>query len=83
MKLPISGAVPPVVVTTTSLDPAVPAGIVAVIEVVLTKVTLVAAVPPMLTAIPLIKFVPVMVTAVPPVVEPEEGEIPVTVGVAI
>jgi hypothetical protein len=36
--------------------------------------------PPIVTSAPATKFVPVMVTEVPPLVEPELGEIPVTVG---
>ena len=49
-------------------------------EVELTTVTLVAAVPPRVTVAPLTKSVPVMVTDVPPFVDPELGEIEVTVG---
>ena len=67
-------------VTTTFFAPAVPVGVVAVIEVALKIVTLVAAVPPMATAAPLTKFVPVMVTEVPPAVGPELGEILLTEG---
>ena len=67
--------VPPGVVTSTDFDPAVPAGMVAVIEVALATVTLVAATPPMLTAVAPVKSVPVMVIAVPPDVEPLNGRV--------
>jgi hypothetical protein len=63
-------------------DPAVPAGVVAVIEVSLTTVKLVAAVPPMVTAVALVKPLPVMVTAVPPAVVPDAGETLANVGAA-
>src|SRR5829696_7562850 len=69
-----------VLVTTTLTVPAACAGVVAVIEVELTTVTLVAAVPPKLTVAPDEKLVPVIVTDVPPLVLPEVGEIAVTVG---
>ena len=69
-------------VTTTLFVPAVPAGVIAVSEVALTKTTLVAALPPIVTVAPFTKPVPVIVTAVPPIVEPEFGVIEVTVGAA-
>ena len=69
-----------VLVTTTLTVPAACAGVVAVIEVELTTVTLVAAVPPKLTVAPDAKPVPVILTDVPPLVLPEVGEIAVTVG---
>ena len=72
--------VPPGVVTRTLAVPAVPAGVVQVMEVALTTLTLVAAVPPMVTPEAPVKFVPVMVTLVPPVLLPEVGEMAVTVG---
>ena len=50
------------------------------IEVLLTTVTAVAAVPPKLTVAPVKKPVPLIVTDVPPLVLPEDGETPVTVG---
>ena len=62
-KLPFC---PPGLVTVTVTAPALPAGVVAVIEVLLTTTTLVAAVPPNVTVAPAAKFVPVMVTPVPP-----------------
>jgi len=66
--------------TTTFTAPAAWAGVVAVIDVLLTTVTLVAAVPPNVTVAPETKLVPVIVTAVPPLVEPELGEIVLIVG---
>ena len=66
--------------TTTLAVPAVPAGVIAVIEVSLTSTMLVAATPPMVTFVVPMKFVPVRVTGVPPPVLPEVGEIAVTVG---
>jgi hypothetical protein len=69
-------------VTVTVTAPAVPAGVVAVIEVLLTTTTLVAAVLPNVTVAPAAKFVPVMVTAVPPAVEPVFGLTLLTVGAA-
>ena len=73
--------VPAAVVTKTLAVPAVPAGVVAVMLVELTTVTLVAALPPMVTAVAPVKSVPVMVMLVPPEVEPLVGAILVTVGV--
>jgi hypothetical protein len=64
----------------TSTVPAAPAGEVAVIWVALSTVKPEAAVDPKLTAVAPVKWVPVMTTDVPPAVEPEVGEIPVTVG---
>ena len=69
-----------VLVTTTFTAPAAWAAVVAVIEVLLTHVTLLAAVVPKVTVAPDRKPVPVMVTAVPPLTDPELGEIAVTVG---
>jgi hypothetical protein len=60
--------------------PALPAGVVAVIEVLLTTVTFVAAVEPNTTVSPEAKLVPVMVTAVPPAIDPLFGLTLVTVG---
>jgi hypothetical protein len=67
-------------VTVTVTAPALSAGVVAVIDVLLTTTTLVAAVLPNVTVAPDAKFVPVMVTAVPPVVGPVLGLTLVTVG---
>jgi hypothetical protein len=70
----------PFTVTVTVTAPAACAGVVAVIEVLLTTTTLVAAVPPNVTVAPEAKFVPVIVTAVPPAVDPVFGLTLVTVG---
>ncbi len=72
--------VPPDVVTVRSTVPAEPAGDVAVIDVALLTVKLLALVEPNLTAVAPVKPVPVTVTLVPPLVLPEDGEMPVTVG---
>ena len=66
-------------VTTTLLVPAVPAGVVAVIEVELTT-ELTAVVPPIVTDAPLIKPVPVIVILVPPANGPLDGATEITVG---
>ena len=71
---------PAAVVTTTLAVPAVPAGVVAVIEVGLLTVMLEAAVVPNFTLVAPVKFVPVMVTTVPPAVGPLTGEMEVTLG---
>lgn len=76
-KLPLW---PPELVTVTVTAPALPAGVVAVIEVLLTTTTFVAAAEPNVTVAPAAKFVPVMVTAVPPAVDPLFGLTLVTVG---
>jgi hypothetical protein len=78
-RLPLSE---PVLVTVTVTAPAVPAGVVAVIEVLLTTVTFVAAAEPNVTEAPEAKLVPVIVTEVPPVVGPVFGLTLVTVGAA-
>jgi hypothetical protein len=67
----------------TEAVPAVPAGVVAAIEVALTTVTFVAAAPPIVTPVAPVKFVPVMVTLVPPPVGPEIGLMALTVGGAM
>ena len=72
--------IPPAVVTVTSLLPAVPAGVVAVMEVALTTTKLVAAMPPTATLVAPVKFVPVIVIVVPPVIGPEGGLTLVIVG---
>ena len=74
--------VPLGVVTVTSTVP-VPAGEVAVIEVAELTVKLVALAAPNFTAVAPVNTVPVMVTDVPPTVEPDVGEIDVTVGAPI
>jgi hypothetical protein len=67
-------------VTVTATAPAVLAGVVAVIDVLLTTTTLVAAVLPNFTVAPATKLVPVIVTAVPPAVDPLLGLTLLTVG---
>ena len=78
-KLPLCA---PVFVTVTVAAPAVPAGVVAVMDVLLTNVTFVAAMEPNVTVAPVAKLAPVIVTAVPPEVDPLFGDTLVTVGVA-
>ena len=63
----------PLTVTVTVTEPAMPAGVVAVICVALTTTTFVAAAEPNVTVAPAAKFVPVIVTAVPPAVDPLFG----------
>lgn len=83
VKPPLSvAACVSVFVTTTSCAPAVPAGVVQVIEVADTTVTLVHAAPPTATVAPDKKFVPVIVIAVPPALVPEVPETLETVGAA-
>jgi hypothetical protein len=69
----------PFTVTVTVTAP-LPAGVVAVIDVLLTTTTLVAAVAPNFTVAPAAKFVPVIVTAVPPAAGPLFGLTLLTVG---
>ena len=81
-------AVPPRVSTSTSattfVDPVVPVGDLAVIEVALATTTLVAATPFTFTLVaPAIKLVPVIVNAVPPTIGPEAGLTVVMVGAAM
>ena len=83
MKPPLSVAdCVSVLVTTTSCAPAVPAGVVQVIDVDDTRVTLVHGAPPTVTVAPDKKFVPVMVIDVPPASVPEVPETLDTVGAA-
>jgi hypothetical protein len=70
---------PPGLVTTTSADPAVWAGIVAVIVALLTTLTL-TALTSTITVAPARNPVPLIVTCVGRAVEPLDGEIAVTVG---
>ena len=65
--------VPSGVVTSTFTDPAVPAGVTAVICVALSTVKLVAGVPPTVTAVAPVKFAPVITTLVPPAAGPVLG----------
>ena len=73
-------AVPPEVVTATLCAPAVPAGVMAVMEVLDTTTTLVAGLPPTVTLVVPVKLVPVMVMVVPPRVVPNVGETLARVG---
>jgi hypothetical protein len=82
VKSVFEALVPPIVVTKTLAVPALPAGVVAVIEFALTTVTFVAAVPPTVTVAPVAKLVPVIVMLVPPAVGPDEGPTSLTVGAA-
>ena len=70
-------------VTTTFTAPAAWAGVIAVIDVLLTSVTPVEAVPPRLTVAPAKKPVPAIVIVVPPLMVPELGAIEVTVGAGL
>ena len=70
----------PLTVTVTVTAPPLPAGVMAVIVVLLTTFTLVAAALPKVTVAPATKFAPLIVTSVPPAVDPLLGETPVTVG---
>ena len=71
-----------VLVTTTSCAPALPTGVVQVIDVADTTVTLVHAAPPTVTVAPDKKFVPVIVIDVPPAAVPDVPETLDTVGAA-
>ena len=66
--------------TITLTAPAACAGVVAVIETLLTNVTAVAGVPPKLTVAPDWKPVPAMLTLVPPAIVPDTGDIEAIVG---
>ena len=82
MNAAVLVAVPPAVVTTTSLAPTAPAGVTAVIEEAVAT-TLVAATPPTFTvAAPTTKFVPANVIDVPAVSGPDVGETLAMVGSA-
>ena len=66
-------AVPPAVVTATLLAPVVPAGVLAVTEVLDITAMFVASMPPTVTLVAPVKLVPTTVMVVPPVVGPEVG----------
>ena len=83
VNAPVLVTVPPTVVTTTSVAPAAPAGVTAVMEVALTTITLVAATPPTVTLLAPVKLVPVMVIAVPAVNGPDDGLTLAIVGAAM
>lgn len=76
----MAALLPKGVVTTTLAVPALPAGVVAVMDVLLATVTFVAVTPPNLTLVAPVKFVPVTVTLAPPANGPLEGLTDVTVG---
>jgi hypothetical protein len=80
VNTPVPVTDPPGAVITTLADPAVPAGVIAVISVSLTTVTLLAAVPPIVTEVAPVKPLPVMVTEVSPAVVPDVGEMLVNTG---
>ena len=83
MKRVFAELVPPAVVTRTLAVPALPAGVVQVIEVLELTDGEVHVLPPIVTVVaPVTKFVPVMVMDAPPAVGPLEGETEVTVGAA-
>ena len=77
LRVPLS---PPGFVTTTLTEPLACAGVVALIDVLPTTVTLVAGVPPKLTVAPEANPVPEIETPVPPVVGPDAGETLLTTG---
>ena len=64
VKAPLSVAVPPSVVTTTSAAPAVPGDVVAVIEVAESTSSVHGALPPISTEVTSVKLVPSMVMSV-------------------
>ena len=72
-----------VLTTMTFTAPATWAGVVAVIDVLLTRVTPVAGMPPRLTVAPVPKPVPVIVTVVPPLVVPVLGVMEATLGAGL
>jgi hypothetical protein len=76
---------PSLLVTTTSMEPVVPAGVKAVIVVAEDLTTVVAGTPPIVTPSnpPATKFVPVMVIAVPPATGPDAGAMLVNVGAGV
>ena len=76
----MAALVPPDVVTRTLAVPAVPTGVVQVIELADRTLTGVQAEPPMVTALAAVRLVPVIVTAVLPRVVPLTGLMAVTVG---
>ena len=77
LRVPLS---PPGFVTTTLTEPLACAGVVALIDVLPTTVTLVAGVPPKLTVAPEANPVPEIETVVPPAVGPDAGETLLTTG---
>ena len=78
----LAALVPPAVVTSTLAVPALPEGVVQVAVVALVTLKALHAVPPTEIPVAPVRLVPVIVIGVPPAVEPEFGEIAVTVGAA-
>lgn len=76
----LAALVPPEAVTVTFTTPALPAGELAVMVVLLITVTLMPLAIPNLSAVTPVNPVPVMVTAVPPVLSPVAGDTLVIVG---
>ena len=68
------------VVTITLAEPALPTGVVAVIDVSETTLVFVAGAPPIVTLVAPVNAVPVIVSEVPPNVEPLDGLIEVIEG---
>jgi hypothetical protein len=75
--------VPFAVVTSTLAVPVVPAGVVAVILVALTTLTLVAAAPPIVTEVAPVNLYPVIVIDLLPTIEPLVGLTDVTKGAVV
>src|SRR6478672_13779540 len=71
------------VTVTVTVPTELTAGVTALIEVLLTNVTLLAASDPNCTVAPETKFVPVRVTVVPPVIGPEVGDMDESVGAGL
>ena len=80
MNSVLAAFVPPAVVTSTLAVPAAPCGVVQVIDVPETTMTLVQGVVPIFTVAGLAKLVPVIVIGVPPAVVPDVGFTDETVG---
>ena len=87
VNAPVLVTDPPRVCTKTLatifVEPVIPVGVLAVIEVGLTTTTLVAATPFTFTLVAPVKLVPVIVKAVPPAIDPEAGLTVVIVGAPI
>ena len=71
---------PPGVVTTTLVLPALPAGVTQVAVVLLVTLNVLHATPPTVMAVAPLRLVPVIVMDVPPKVIPLFGEMAITVG---
>jgi hypothetical protein len=77
----MTGTDPDPVVTTTLLGPALPGGVVQLMDVAVVAVT--AHVFPPTVTVPAVRLLPEIVSAVPPAVGPVGGEIPETLGVLV